>query len=144
MCTVYEVADYFLRIPEDDAGDAISPMKLQKLLYYAQGFSLALLNHPLFEEDFEAWTYGPVIPTVYAKYKQYGNNAIPRPESFDRAVFTDEEIRLLDEVYDAFGQYSAWALSELTHKTPPWRDTPPTGVISKKAMSEYFITQVAQ
>ena len=144
MCTVEKTADFFLSIPDDDASNAISPMKLQKLLYYAQGFALATLNKPLFNEDFEAWDYGPVIPLIYQKYKEYGNKAIPHVDlpSFD--AYTKEEKELLDNIYDAFGQYSAWALSELTHATPPWKNTPRNGIITKESMRAFFATQVVQ
>jgi uncharacterized phage-associated protein len=65
MCDCFKTAEYFLRLQTGDAGDAISNMKLQKLLYYAQGFALAILGNPLFPEDFEKWTFGPVLPVVY-------------------------------------------------------------------------------
>lgn len=126
----------------DDITDAISPMKLQKLLYYAQGFSLALYDKALFQEDFEAWDCGPVIPCVYQQYKQYGNGAIPKIdlESFDN--YTQVEKNLLDDVYTAFGQYSAWALSEMSHNTMPWKSTNRNEIISKNKMKDYFLTQI--
>lgn len=144
MCTCFKVAEYFLSLQGDDAGDAISNMKLQKLLYYAQGFALAVMDKSLFDEDFEAWEYGPVLRPVYDKYKRYGNSAIPRPKRFSFAPYTKEERDLLDEVYRAFGQYSAWALSEMTHQTPPWNQTPRNAVIPKSAMKEYFLTRVSE
>ncbi len=144
MCSVEKTADFFLSIPDDDAGNAISPMKLQKFLYYAQGFALATLNKPLFNDDFEAWEYGPVIPLIYQKYKKYGNNAIPHVDLLSFDDYTHEEKELLDNVYDAFGQYSAWALSEMTHATPPWKDTPRNGIITKDSIKAFFITQIVQ
>lgn len=142
MCNLNDVIDFFISIPGEDASDAISPMKLQKLLYYAQGFALAILGRPLFQEDFEAWQYGPVIPSVYHRYKELGNKAIPKVdlESFDH--YTQEEKRLLNDVYTAFGQYSAWALSDMTHDTRPWKETNPNGIISKQLMKDYFMTQI--
>ena len=56
--------------------------------------------------------------------------------------FTDGERRVLDEVYFAFGKYSAWALSDLSHQTPPWRDAELGQVITKDSMRRYFSTQV--
>lgn len=139
-----DVIDFFLSIPGEDASDAISPMKLQKLLYYAQGFALAIFGKELFPEDFEAWQYGPVIPSVYQRYKSYGNGALPKVdlESFDK--YTKEEKDLLDDVYTVFGQYSAWALSDMTHETPPWRDTKPNAIITKQSMKNYFMTQLIE
>jgi uncharacterized phage-associated protein len=117
-------------------------MKLQKLLYYAQGFALAILGKPLFEDDFEKWAYGPVLPVVYNKYKAFGSEAIPRPEGASLLDYTDDERKLLDEVYYTFGQYSAWALSEMSHATAPWRDAELGKIISKDSMKTYFATQV--
>lgn len=143
MCTCFKTAEYFLSLPDDDAGNAISNMKLQKLLYYAQGFAMATLGKPLFAEDFEAWEYGPVLRAVYDKFKQYGGSALPKPEDFSFSDYTEEEKDLLDEIYRVFGQYSAWALSEMTHQTPPWRDAPRNGTISKESMKAYFLTRIA-
>jgi uncharacterized phage-associated protein len=52
MCDCFKVAEYFLSMQDGDAGNAISNMKLQKLLYYAQGFAMVILERPLFEDDF--------------------------------------------------------------------------------------------
>ncbi len=142
MCDCFKTAEYFLRLQTGDAGDAISNMKLQKLLYYAQGFALAILGEPLFNDDFEKWTYGPVLPAVYNKYKDFGSGAIPRPEGANLQDYQDDERKLLDEVYYTFGQYSAWALSEMSHATKPWQDAELGKIISKDSMKEYFATQI--
>ena len=78
MHTAFSVAKYFLFLSDEEAGDTISNLKLQKLLYYAQGFHLALNDSPLFAESIEAWTHGPVVPVVYQLYKHAGASAIPR------------------------------------------------------------------
>ena len=142
MCDCVKTAEYFLRLQTGDAGDAISNMKLQKLLYYAQGFALAILGKPLFEDDFEKWTYGPVLLAVYNKYKDFGSGAIPRTEGASLQDYTDDERKLLDEVYYTFGQYSAWALSEMSHATKPWQDAELGSIISKESMKAYFATQI--
>jgi uncharacterized phage-associated protein len=64
MLSCHDVAKYFLSLTDEDAGDLISNLKLQKLVYYAQGFHLALYDELLFEETIEAWTHGPVIPEM--------------------------------------------------------------------------------
>ena len=142
MCDCFKTAEYFLRLQTGDAGDAISNMKLQKLLYYAQGVALAILGEPLFNDDFEKWTYGPVLPAVYNKYNDFGSEAIPRPEGANLHDYTDDERKLLDEVYYTFGQYSAWALSEMSHATKPWQDAELGKIISKDSMKAYFATQI--
>lgn len=140
-----EVAKYFLAQSSEDAGDLISNLKLQKLVYYAQGFCLALNGRPLFEERIEAWLHGPVVPELYHQYKDCGSGHIPHPKGFDLDVFTTEERELLDEVYEFYGQYSAWRLRQLTHDETPWRENYREGsnqVISQESMSRFFKTQV--
>ncbi|RLC13584.1 MAG: hypothetical protein DRI57_15945 [Deltaproteobacteria bacterium] len=140
MLTCHDVAKYFLSLTDENLGDLISNLKLQKLVYYAQGFHLAIHDTPLFNEDIEAWVYGPVIPELYYGYKKYGPGHIPSPKDMDFSVF-DEEIRsLLDEVYTVFGQYSAWKLANMTHEEPTWRDTAECGIITHNSMREYFKT----
>jgi len=140
MLTCYDVAKYFLSLTDENLGDLISNLKLQKLVYYAQGFHLAIHGKPLFDEETEAWIYGPAIPELYSGYKKYGSGHIPSPTDTDFSVF-DEEIRsLLDEVYAVFGQYSAWKLANMTHEEPPWRDAAECGTITHDSMREYFKT----
>ena len=65
MISCQDVANYFLSLCDEDAGDLISNLKLQKLVYYAQGFHLAISGEPLFDEKIMAWEHGPVIPQLY-------------------------------------------------------------------------------
>jgi uncharacterized phage-associated protein len=141
-----DVAKYFLTKTDEDAGDSISNLKLQKLLYYAQGFCLALHNQPLFDEPIFAWRHGPAIRRIYADYADYGSGPIPIPSGFDPTKLDPEVSDLLDEVYTVYGQFSAWRLREMTHSEPPWRDTwRDDGIerqIPRSAMTAYFGTLV--
>ncbi len=142
MCTAVNVANYFLRCPEyQDPSDAISNMKLQKLLYFAQGHALAVLGKSLFAEEFEAWEHGPVLPSIYKKYKKYGAEKITPPTSLNLKNFTAEEKNLLDQVWQVYGGYSAWGLRNLSHNTPPWKNhKDDRSVIPQEEMKAYFIT----
>ena len=146
MLTCFDVADYFLSRCDEDSGDTISNLKLQKLVYYAQGFSLALLGEPLFKNKIEAWMHGPVVPDLYHKYKSYGNSALPSPDEFDSEKFSEDQLELLDEVWDVFGQFSAWKLRNMTHDESPWKSNYHEGVggfeISSDDLAEYFATRV--
>lgn len=142
MNTAREIADYFLTLPDEDAGDSISNLKLQKLLYYAQGCHLALKGEPLFEERIEAWTHGPVIPAIYRAFKSHGSNPIPCPEGLDFSVYQPEVRQLLDEVYNVFGQFSAWKLRNMTHEEPPYTGTDANDEITHESLLEYFSTIV--
>ena len=141
MLSCFAVANYFLTQQDDDAGDYISNLKLQKLMYYAQGFYLALHGEPLFAESIEAWKHGPVIPGLYHKYKEYGSDFIPADPDFEIDSIPKKVRDHLDEVYSVFGQFSAWKLRNMTHGEAPWINNERfSTVISHKEMEEYFKT----
>lgn len=146
MLTCFDVADYFLSRCDDESGDTISNLKLQKLVYYAQGFSLVLLGYPLFKEKIEAWMHGPVIPELYRKYKDFKNGALPMPESIDSDKYSEDEKDLLDEVWSVYGQFSAWKLRNMTHEEPPWKNNYSEGVggleIGEDDLIEFFKTRI--
>jgi len=142
MLSCYDVAQYFLAKADEEAGDLMSNLKLQKLVYYAQGFALAVLDRPLFPERIEAWTHGPVVSALYHEYKSYGADAIPSPRELDFSKYDQETRELLDEVYIVYGQFAAWKLRNMTHQEPPWRDTPEGQEITHDALRAYFKMQV--
>lgn len=142
MATAQNVAKYILTLSDEDDGDLISNLKLQKLLYYSQGFALAMFNRPLFDAEIKAWEHGPVVPEVWQQYRDRGAGPIPMPEGFDLASLADDEKSLVNEVYSVYGQFSAWKLRNMTHEEPPWKDTQRDQVISHAKLREYFRTQV--
>ena len=136
------VAEYFLSIVDVDNGDSLSNLKIQKLLYYSQGFSLAIFRGVIFPEKIVAWNLGPVVVEIYEEYSKYGNGPVPLPEDFDLTIYPDAEKELLDEVFSVYGQFSAGALVEMTHDEPPWRNTKPNNEISLKHMQDFFSKQL--
>lgn len=116
----------------------ICNLKLQKMLYYMQGFYLAYFGKSLFEEDIEAWMYGPVVPSIYETFKSNGNRGIEY--SGNTISLQEEEEELFDEVYRVYNEYSAVGLMNLTHTETPWKSVT-TGVgniIEKDAMKSFF------
>lgn len=143
MYSSYDVADYFLSLVNEEMDEQISNLKLQKLLYYAQGFYLALFNKRLFNSQIEAWEHGPVVPEVYHKYKKYGARGIPSPKVVDFEKYDDETKDFLNEIYDILGQFSAWKLRNMTHVEKPWREAyKSNGKITDKLMKDYFKTRL--
>jgi uncharacterized phage-associated protein len=142
MMPARKVARYFLSKVDEDAGDAISNLKLQKLVYYAQAYHLAMYGEPLIPEQVEAWEHGPVVPDLYRSYKQHGSEPIPPPDDFDASEYDPRTRELLDEVYDVYGQYSAWKLRNMTHAERPWSEAYGDGargrVISHAAMRDFY------
>lgn len=112
------VARWFVNHADRSSGEAITQLKLQKLVYYAEAWFLANFDCPLIEEDFEAWAHGPAVRTLYSKYREYGWEALP-PERGPEP--TKEVAKFLDAVYREYGQFSAKRLEEMTHKETPWQ-----------------------
>ena len=142
MANCHEVAAYLLAKQDLESGDLISNLKLQKLAYYAQGFCLAMHGRPLFPEAIEAWKHGPVVRALYNSYSGYNSAALPRPDGMDLSVFSDEDRALMDEVYDVYGQFSAWKLRNMTHDEAPWKNASMGQEISHDSLAEYFKTQL--
>lgn len=143
MYSALDIAKWFLNINRAqmnfEDSEYITNLKLQKLLYYAQGYYLARKNDPLFKEDFIAWEHGPVIRKVYDEYKKNGAKGIEYNEDFNISIDKETEI-ILNEVYEKFGQFSAWKLRDMTHQEMPWRTTTRNDIISKEKIKEYFKT----
>ncbi len=140
MYSSFDIVKYFLFISDDDSGELLSNLKLQKLLYYSQGLYLALRGEPLFKEKIFAWVHGPVVGEVYYEYQNHKSNGIPAPDSPPELDSNTREI--LDEVYQVYGQFSAWKLRELTHNEPPWKNTDNGKMINHQKMKDYFKTQL--
>ena len=142
MYPVDQIAKYFLSRTDEEVGDVMTNLKLQKLLYYAQGFHLAIHGTPLFSEPIEAWLHGPVVPVIYHIYSHYGAMPIPHSEDFDPTALGEDTCELLDEVYEVYGQFSAWKLRNMTHEEAPWRNTEQSDVISHEELERFFRTRI--
>ena len=129
---------------ESDSGDGMTNLRVNKLLYFAQGNSLAKRDMPLFDEQIEAWDLGPVIPSVYHAYKGFRKNVIEDipPE---RELFSDSDYSLLLDVYNAAKSISTRGLVDLSHREDaPWYDVyynqnNQGGIISQENIRKYFI-----
>ncbi len=121
----------------------ISNLKLQKLLYYAQAWHLALYDAPLFQDSIEAWVHGPVVPTVFREYKEYAWR--PITEKIQAATPTALKFHL-GEVIRVYGDFDATTLERMTHQEDPWKvtrgtlspDEPSNRVITLEAIQKYF------
>ena len=141
---VYKIANSLLRLA-DDQDDPMTNMKLQKMLYYEQGYHLVYFGTPLFDEEIEAWLYGPVVPSVYNKYKKHGHRQIDYDKRIPEVDFQDDkEYAMYIKVYNVFSIYSAIGLMNMTHEEDPWKnaDVCKNEVIKKSTMREYFKTRM--
>lgn len=134
----------FLLCESRERGEILTNLKLQKLLYYAQAWHLALFNQKLFDEDFEAWVHGPVLPSEYRRFRDYKWR--PITEEVERPEIAKDLIDFLDEIVDVFGSETAVALELMTHRERPWMEArgdlapaaPSTRTISKETMRDYY------
>lgn len=143
-------------------GDALTPMKLQKLVYFAHGWCLALTEQALISDQIQAWQYGPVIPSIYHEFKEVGNGPITNPATemryergmkFVRKAFSLDDYpeteerqhakEIIAKVFEIYGKYSAVRLSNATHlHGTPWQQVYQQGsrhqVISNDVIKDYF------
>ncbi|EAB5332913.1 DUF4065 domain-containing protein [Campylobacter jejuni] len=149
-----DVAKYLITINEQknkDESNSLSKLKLQKLLYYSQGYYSAIYDKPLFDEEIRAWEHGPVVKEVYDHFKNLEGNTIHFNEENtlneqELKNMSLEEKEIIDEVYELMGQYSAWKLRDKTHNELPWLETydekyktdEQKNIISKEKIRKYF------
>ena len=138
MASVHDVAAYILQ-----KRGVMTAMKLQKLVYYAQAWSLVWDDKPLFAERIEAWANGPVAPALYERHRGEFNLST---WDGDPGQLDVRERETIDAVLAFYGDKSSQWLSDLTHAESPWRDarnglapgTPSQSEITHAAMAEYY------
>jgi uncharacterized phage-associated protein len=113
-----DIAKWFVNATDRESGDDITHLKVQKLLYYAQGWALAYFDLPFFAEKMEAWAHGPVAPSVWEKLKEFGYSSIPE-QKIMRKISGDHG-RLLGAVNQKYSIFSAKKLEAMTHSESPW------------------------
>ena len=131
LYTPKSLANYFLDLAKA-SGQSISPMKLQKLVYYAHGWYAGYTGEPLIDEQVEAWQYGPVIPSLYHEFKRFGAGDITgKAMDFEGIELREVPVpadagilKFLDSVWKNYGQFTGVKLSEMTHAPEgPWDQT---------------------
>ncbi|MDD2402260.1 MAG: DUF4065 domain-containing protein [Clostridia bacterium] len=124
--------EYLLSQCED-----ITPLALQKALYYIQGFYYAFYKTFLFSEECEAWVHGPVYRDIYFRYRDYRYDSIEGNSEFDDSIFSSSEKAILDSVIKNICCYSGKVLEGFTHSETPWLST--RGELSVATASDLII-----
>lgn len=143
MANIFSTARYILA-----KCGPMSTWKLQKLCYYSQAWSLAWTGEPLFDEDFEAWSNGPVCPELFRVHKglfTVSLNDIPAARESLPAL-TEDQTDTIDRVLDTYGSWAPYELREQSHEERPWKNArgdlqigePGNERIEKSAMGEYY------
>lgn len=136
---------------EDADAIYLSPLHLQKLLYYCQGWGLALLGRPLFDQPLYAWKYGPVERDVYNVFKGRSDAVMPHELPLPSKPLSSTAAALVEMVWKEYIRFTPSELVEKTHREPAWleaRAGSPTGahsdaVLSHTTMREFFTAQAA-
>lgn len=123
--TSEQISDWILSRFNYDAGDTISPLKLQKLLYYCQAWHYTIFNEPLFDEGIQAWAHGPVVPSQYKRFAKILRNSNIDTSKIDikKVILNNKSEELLKEVMEIYAEHTAYYLEQLTHQERPWRET---------------------
>lgn len=136
------ISEYIIAI-----GKEITPLALQKILYYAQGFYKAFFGKFLFEDDCQAWVHGPVYVNIYEKYKEFKSANIFINIDYDiEDIIVDEKREILDAIIKYFGYYNGKALEKMSHYETPWLNARKgllpsensNNIINKEDIKEYF------
>jgi uncharacterized phage-associated protein len=136
------VSRYILKLANDQ-NNPLTPMQVLKLVYISHGWQLGLYGRPLVNEPIEAWQYGPVIPSVYHRYKRFGGRFIDDiPDELPKG-FDHSESSTMEQVFDGYGNRSGVSLSSLTHEPgTPWsitvRQSGIGAVISNDLIEDYY------
>lgn len=117
----------------------ITPMKLQKILYYIKAWTL-VAKKQLVQADFLHWIYGPVNKQVYDYYKKYGGNVIS-PDEREELKINEVEKNLIDFIVENYITFDAFTLSAMTHTEDPWKKTQNNDVISDELILIYYAEQ---
>ena len=145
------VANAFIEKARNGQIPDLTPINLQKLVFYAQSWHLKIYHEPLVDDFFAKWPYGPVIPSLYHEVKRYGSNPITNLignldwKGNDMAIVTPtipnsdtKTMALIDKIIDVYGPLRGTQLSYLTHQEgTAWSRTDKEGaVISNELMAE--------
>lgn len=114
----------------------ITPLKLQKLLYYVQGLALSIFGKPAFNNKICAWNYGPVVNEIYQKYKINQRDPISTPKNIKK--ISEGLECLIKIVIASYGKFEAGSLIDLTHDEEPWLNTEKNEEISLELIKNYF------
>lgn len=133
-------------------GINVSNLKLQKLVYYCQGYHLAQYNEPLIDADIKAWPHGPVVSSLYAEYRGFGKRDISVPsETNYLEQLSDKALQVIDFVMMELGRLGAWQLRNKSHQESPWlahydrdNDSVDFKTITHVELTEFFTVELSK
>jgi uncharacterized phage-associated protein len=133
--TTDTIADYILWMCHR-VGDLPTNWKLQKLVYYAHAWYIALYDRPLVDGEFQAWVHGPVHPALYSRFRGCGWDRI-NYQPPKKPILPPGVEKHINEVMDIYNKFTAWDLARMSHEETPWREA--RGNIPESAPSKVAI-----
>jgi uncharacterized phage-associated protein len=120
-----QISDWILGKFDTNAGDTVSPLKLQKLLYYCQAWHYTVFDKPLFKDVIEPWAHGPTVPSQFKRFEhlQLFDSILSTPIKIERVSLEKEVEDLLNEVLDVYAEHTASYLEQLVCNELPWKET---------------------
>jgi uncharacterized phage-associated protein len=146
MAKAIDIARLLIKLAADEEEqEQLTHMRLQKLLYYVQGYSLAYRGRPMFAERIKAWRHGPVVPEVYPCFANYGSAPIALHEAKPVELDPEDE-EFVVAVWESYRIYSPIALRNMTHRETPWKNArrgltandPSVTEITTESIEEFF------
>lgn len=146
MLNAMTIANFFIDFANNSDEEKMTNTRINKLLYFAQGWHLARTGHPLFKANIQAWPYGPVVPTVYNKLRKFKDEEIRTIiGDYSPNVFSSTELSLLIDVMNCYGKYPTSKLISMTHENnTPWKKVFKehcSNVIEKENIRTYFLKE---
>lgn len=123
MAKAEDIARYILWLAQSESEPMpVTQMQLHKLLYYVQGWCLAMRGTCFFDGDIKGWSYGPVVKEIYRTFNRFKSDGIPIDEAKNESEIGlgVADASFVQSIWDSYKQFSPWALSEMTHKERPW------------------------
>lgn len=141
---VFTSAEYIL-----NKVGTISAMKLQKLLYYCQAWSLVWDEEPLFDSEIQAWKNGPVIRDLYGIHRGMFKIEPKYFEKHCKGQLSEDQKETIDGVIESYNKFTSLDLSQITHMEDPWKNARKgfrngsncEEIISHESMSEFYINK---
>jgi uncharacterized phage-associated protein len=146
---VQDIGCYFVYLA-NEKNKPLTNKKLQKLVYYAQAWSLVLNNQRIFDDPIEAWVHGPAIRSLYARYKKFGFGPISEEVKPSTLNISKKTKDILDNVWRVYGKFDSGYLEMLTHSERPWQEAREdlydsersSNEISLRTMKKYYLEKL--
>lgn len=141
----FDIANYIIKKSKEQKGiEELTNLKLQKLAFYSHANYLVKYNNPLFDEFFEAWLYGPVLPELYFYFRKYKYEPIEIHPEGNIDNLTQKHKESIDEIMNIYSKLTAHELSVKSHHEAPWIDSFKdnlifeANLIENKKIQEYY------